>query len=144
VLADLNDPGNAGTLLRSADAFGCLGVVLGSLGADPHQPKVVRAAMGAIFRMPFTLGEPETVALAAAEAGFEIAGLSAAGESIELAVWPNRQALVAGHERHGLGRWKGICARLLAIPMRGPAESLNAAVAGSIALFQASKRPIVD
>jgi tRNA G18 (ribose-2'-O)-methylase SpoU len=50
--------------------------------------------------------------------------------------------LVIGHERHGLGRWENACDRIVGIPMAGPADSLNAAVAGSIALYEAAKRPI--
>ena len=58
LLADLNDPGNAGMLLRSAEAFGASGVVFGSLGVDPFHPKVVRGAMGALFRLPLASATP--------------------------------------------------------------------------------------
>ena len=141
ILADLNDPGNVGTLLRSAEAFGCRGVVAGELGADPYHPKVVRAAMGALFRLPIAVAGPEAMRATAARAGYEIAGLSALGEPLAGYVWPPRSGLVVGHERHGLEAWAGTCDRRLAIPMPGPAESLNAAIAGSIALYEAAKRP---
>ncbi|HKE36552.1 MAG TPA: RNA methyltransferase [Candidatus Baltobacteraceae bacterium] len=139
VLADLNDPGNAGTLLRTADAFGCRGAVAGSTGTDPYHPKVVRAAMGALFRLPVAVAQPDDVARAAAAAGFEVAGLAAKGEPLGASPLPRRAALAVGNERHGLGRWEAILSRRLAIPMLGRADSLNAAVAGSIALYEATK-----
>lgn len=58
ILADLNDPGNAGTLLRSAEAFGATAAVFGRFGVDPHHPKVVRGSMGAAFRLRLCVAEP--------------------------------------------------------------------------------------
>jgi TrmH family RNA methyltransferase len=139
LLADLNDPGNAGTLLRSAEAFAARGVIVGSLGAEPHLPKVVRSAMGALFRMPLAVAEPEGFAEAAA--GWEVTGLTAGGVPLANLEWSARTVLAVGNERHGLGRWRGLCTRHGSIPMPGQAESLNAAVAGSIALYEATKRP---
>ncbi len=144
VLADLNDPGNTGTLLRTADAFACRGAIAGTKGADPYNPKVVRAAMGAIFRLPLAVADPGEVARAAAGAGYEIAGLTAEGDPFGGTPLPLRLAVAVGNERHGLGRWEGVLNRRLAIPMRGPAESLNAAVAGSIGLYEAAKGPVLD
>jgi len=140
ILADLNDPGNTGTLLRSADAFGCRGVIAGTTGVDPYQPKVVRSAMGALFRLPISVAEPADVARAAAAAGYELAGLTAQGDPFESSALPARLGLAVGHERHGLGRWEPVLDRRLAIPMRGRTESLNAAIAGSIALYEAARR----
>lgn len=140
VLADVGDPANAGTLLRSADAFGCEGVVCGSLGVEPYHPKVVRGSMGAIFRLRLAIGEPATVAKAALAAGVRLLGLAAKGEPLANERWERPAALVVGHERHGLGRWEAGCEALLGIPMAGRAESLSAAVAGSIALYEASRR----
>ena len=140
VLADLNDPGNAGTLLRSAEAFGAAGVVFGNGGVDPFNPKVVRGAMGAIFRLELAAGDPSMVASAAAATGTEIVGLDGSGKPIETGAWAARSALVVGHERRGLGVWDTICARRIAIPMTAATESLNAAVAGSIALYEAARR----
>jgi RNA methyltransferase, TrmH family len=142
VLADLNDPGNTGTLLRTADAFACRGAVAGTSGADPYGPKVVRSAMGALFRLPVAVANPDDVARAAARAGYEIAGLTAQGAPFGAAPLPDRLAVAVGNERHGLGRWEAVLNRRLAIPMRGGAESLNAGVAGSIALYEAAKGPV--
>jgi RNA methyltransferase, TrmH family len=139
VLADLNDPANAGTLLRSADAFGCAGVLFGRLGVDPYHPKVVRGSMGAAFRLALGMADPAAAAAAAAFAGVRLLGLSAGGRPIGDESWQAPVAIVVGHERRGLGRWESLCERLLAIPMSGKTESLSAAIAGSIALYEASR-----
>jgi TrmH family RNA methyltransferase len=139
VLADVNDPANAGTLLRSADAFGCDGVVFGRLGVDPYNPKVVRASMGAIFRLPVSISDPKTLSAAAASAGVSLVGLTADGACLDRGQLNRPLAIVVGNERHGLGRWATLCERALAIPMQGRSESLSAAVAGSIALYEAGR-----
>jgi RNA methyltransferase, TrmH family len=135
VLADLNDPGNVGTLLRSAEAFGASGVVLGSLGVDPYHPKVVRGAMGSIFRLPLAVASAGEFAAAAAAAGCTVIGLAAERPSLSSLMLSGSNALVVGHERRGLGAWGTRDIILAGIPMRGPVDSLNAAVAGSIGLF---------
>lgn len=139
VLADLGDPANAGTLLRSADAFGCAGVVFGPLGVDPFHPKVVRGSMGAVFRLRIAIAQPDEVAAAAEGGGVRLLGLDARGEPFTGETWERPAAVVIGHERQGLGRWERFCDALVAVPMRGPAESLSAGVAGSIALFEATR-----
>lgn len=139
VLADVNDPANAGTVLRSADAFGCAGVVFGSAGVDPFHPKVVRGSMGAVFRLAMAVAEPAELAAAAVSSGRRMLGLSSLGTPISDEQWKPPFALVVGNERHGLGAWANLCERLLAIPMTGKTESLSAAVSGSIALYEAAR-----
>lgn len=139
LVADLGDPGNLGTLLRAAEAFGAAGAIAGDLGVDPYHPKVVRAGMGAHFRLPVATGAPEAVAAAARAAGAELVGLAAGGVELAALTWPARTVLVVGHERHGLGRWEQVCSTIAGIPMAAAAESLNAAVAGGIALYEAFK-----
>ncbi len=139
LLADLNDPGNAGTLLRSAEAFGASGVIFGSLGVDPFHPKVVRGAMGALFRLSLASAAPEEVESAARAAAVPVFGLAAVGDALASVAFPKDFILAVGHERHGLGRWEPLCTRLAGIPMRGHADSLNAGVAGSIALYEAMR-----
>lgn len=140
VLADVADPANAGTLLRSAEAFGAAGVVFGSLGVEPYHPKVVRGAMGALFRLAVAVADPPEVAAAAAGAGLRLLGLEAEGRLLSEERWERPTGLVVGNERHGLGRWASLCEGLLGIPMAGRAESLSAGVAGSIALYEATLR----
>jgi TrmH family RNA methyltransferase len=139
VLADVSDPANAGSLLRSADAFGCAGVVFGGLGVDPYHPKVVRSSMGASFRLTIAVADPPELASAAASAGFHLVGLASGGACLSAEQLERPLAIIVGNERHGLGRWEALCERVVAIPMPGQAESLSAAVAGSIALYEASR-----
>ncbi len=139
VLADVNDPSNAGTLLRSADAFGCAGVLFGRLGVDPYHPKVVRGSMGAVFRLAFSVADPPAAQEAAASAGVRVLGLAVDGRGLTPERWQAPLALVVGHERRGLGRWESLCDEIVRIPMGGRAESLSAAVAGSIALYEATR-----
>lgn len=139
LLADLNDPGNAGTLMRSAEAFGLRGVIFGGSGVQPHHPKVVRSAMGAFFRMNMAVASPTPVEAAAHKHGFSVVGSDARGEPIDRMVFPERTIIAVGQERQGLARWTSICDRLVGIRMSGQVESLNAAVAGSIMLYEASK-----
>jgi TrmH family RNA methyltransferase len=139
VLADVGDPANAGTLLRSADAFGGAGLIFGTLGVEPYHPKVVRGSMGAVFRMKLAIGDPGSVAGAADAAGARLLGLAVNGDPLSDERWEQPAGLIVGHERHGLGRWQAVCQRLVGIPMEGPAESLSAAVAGSIALYEAAR-----
>lgn len=142
VLGDLNDPANAGALLRSADAFGAAGVAFGSLGVDPFHPKVVRAAMGALFRLRIARCEPASLAGVAAAEGFAILGLRVGGAPLNAFAWPPRCALVVGHERRGLGRWEAVCGGFIGVPIAPRAESLNAAIAGSIALYEATAKSL--
>lgn len=137
LMAGIGDPGNAGTLLRSAEAFGAAGVIFGTPGVEPYNPKVVRAAMGAIFRVPVAPASPADLHRGAE--GRQMIGLAAEGEPLGGIEWSERSVVVVGSERQGLGEWKAFCSRIAAIPMAGPTESLNAAVAGSIALYEAAK-----
>jgi TrmH family RNA methyltransferase len=137
VLADVGDPGNAGTLLRTAEAFGVRGAIFGTRGTEPHNPKVVRAAMGALFRMPVGVADPGSLRAATGE--WQLTGLAAGREPLSSLRWTQHTMLLVGSERQGLGPWEPLCARFASIPMSGQAESLNAAVAGSIALYEATK-----
>lgn len=137
VLADIGDPANAGALLRSAEAFGAAAVGFGDRGVDPFHSKVVRASMGAIFRQRIGRVTPADLA-GAVRSGFAVVGLRAGGDDLSQAAWAVRTALVVGHERRGLGRWEQACGRFLGITIGAQAESLNAAIAGSIALYEAA------
>jgi TrmH family RNA methyltransferase len=135
LLAAVNDPGNAGTLLRSAEAFGAAGVLFGRGGVDPYAPKVVRAAMGSLFRLPVATVEASELGPAAAAAGRPIVATMLDGEPLAGARLPANAIVAVGNERRGvtgfLERWD----RAVRIEQAGPTESLNAAVAGSIVLY---------
>jgi TrmH family RNA methyltransferase len=128
----VGDPGNVGTLLRAADAFGA-GVALSEGCADPTGPKAVRASMGAIFRVPLCgFDEPvgKRIALVAHE-GTPLPELVAGGDVV----------LVLGAERDGLPpEVLKRCDEQVSIPQPGGGESLNVAMAGAIALYELARQ----
>ena len=142
VLDAIQDPGNLGTLLRSAVAAGAGAALLGPGCADAFSPKVLRAAMGAHFTMPileWNWGQIGDL-LSQRELPLYLAEVSA-GQRYDLVDMTQPIALLVGNEAHGPGDE----ARLLAhdgvhIPIPGDAESLNAAVAGSVLLFEAARQ----
>jgi RNA methyltransferase, TrmH family len=128
----VRDPGNVGTILRSALAFGAASVALGPDCADPYAPKAVRASMGAIFALRVA-----KVADPAELPGTRVALVARAGEPL---AGPLDQptTLVVGAEREGLpGDVVARCDRIAHIPIAS--ESLNAAVAASVALYEATR-----
>jgi TrmH family RNA methyltransferase len=126
----VGDPGNIGTLLRSADAFGA-GVALSAGCADPTGPKALRASMGAIFRVPLSgFDEP---------AGLRVALVPRGGAPLPQLELPAEVVFVLGAEREGLQ--EDVLARCdvqATIPQQG--ESLNVAMAGTVALYERSRR----
>jgi RNA methyltransferase, TrmH family len=137
VLAGLNDPGNAGTIIRSAEAFGAAGVFFGEGSVEPYHPKVVRSAMGALFRLPVARISVEELKRLPSTAHRAVLGLDAGAED-DVSALPRQSVIVVGQERAGLGAWAEACSGTRKIGMRA-GESLNAAVAASIALYEASK-----
>ncbi|MCC7493576.1 MAG: RNA methyltransferase [Fimbriimonadaceae bacterium] len=134
VLAEVRDPGNVGTLLRTADAAGA-GLVLAGGCADPLSPKVVRASAGAVVRVPWWCAKAPDVVDWLQRDGRAVLVLAAGGPSLYGAALPPTLALVVGNEGHGAGpEWAVWPTRCL--PMAAGAESLNAAVAGSLALYE--------
>ncbi|HEY0395356.1 MAG TPA: RNA methyltransferase [Candidatus Elarobacter sp.] len=138
LLAGVNDPGNAGTLVRSAEAFGARGVLFGRGGADPFSPKVIRAAMGSVFRLPVASVAADELLAAAAAAGRPVVATDLEGEDLRVVGIPPDAVLAVGNERRGVRDWLPGWDRAVRIPQRA-AESLNAAVAGSIVLYEASR-----
>lgn len=143
VLVELADPGNAGTLIRVAEASGCAGVVLTERTVDLFNPKTVRATAGAIFRVPVAVEVPIEDVLAACE-GAGVATWSTVvdgGVALELAPLAGAGALLIGSEAHGLGPATSTRSDLaLSIPMEGRVESLNAGVAGAVVMFEAARQ----
>lgn len=143
VAVDLNDPGNAGTLLRSAEASGVDLVVFAGDSVDPYNPKCVRAAAGSLFRLPVVRAVATDAALAGLRAaGVRLLGMVARGgtvyDHVDYAV---PSAVVLGSEAHGLPT--GVEAsldELVTIPMSGPTESLNVGMAGTIVCFEALRQ----
>jgi TrmH family RNA methyltransferase len=125
----VSDPGNVGTLLRSADAFGA-GVMLSEGCADPFGPKALRAAMGSTFRVPLTEFDIRNAVALVADGGEPLA-------DVEL---DRYSTFVLGAEREGLpDEILDRCAVRATIPVEG-VESLNVAMAGTITLYERSRR----
>lgn len=140
-LDGLQDPGNLGTILRTAEAFGIDGVILLEGCADAFQPKTVRAAMGSLFRQKLYRMDAGTLFSQSEALGLPVyaAALYGNPQSIEGATLKNTVVLV-GSEGHGVRQENLVrCAGSLLIPMCGKTESLNAAVAASIIMWEMRK-----
>ena len=144
---ELRDPGNAGTLLRSARAAGADGVVLCGTSVDLFNPKTVRASSGAFFRMPVAQGGPAPEVLAGI-AGWGLRRLAAVARGgADPAASDLRQpfALVVGNEAHGLDHEAlATVEGLLTIPMAAETESLNVGVATAVICFEAARQRRAD
>ena len=128
----VGDPGNLGTLLRAADAFGA-GVALSEGCADPTGPKAVRASMGSLFRVPLSgFDEP---------AGKRVALVPSGGVPLPELQFEDEIVLVLGAEREGLpADVLERCDERASIPQPGGGDSLNVAMAGAIALYEVARR----
>jgi TrmH family RNA methyltransferase len=142
VAVDVSEPGNAGTLIRLADAMGADAVVLAGLSVDPYNGKCLRASAGSIFSVP-VLEEPDVPALTSAlrEAGLTVLATTLDGEvSLDGADLTAPTAWMFGSEAHGLSPEQAALADVrVHIPMLGGAESLNVAAAASICLYQSAR-----
>lgn len=146
VLAGVQDPGNVGTILRSAEAFGSAGVVIGEGTVSPFNSKVIRASAGSIFRLPViaakAAGEMEKLSARMRKENVRsIATSSHKGTEIDQARLTGPCAVFIGSEGSGLPR--DLIARvdeLVAIPQTAQVESLNAGVAGSIVLYESARQ----
>lgn len=138
VLDGVQDPGNVGTILRTADAFDCDGVFLVNACADLYNPKTARATMGAIFRREaYTVTAEELFALLR-KSGVPLHGTALRDDTVPLAEADLARAAVAiGSEGRGLSQQVlDECAKTLKIPMNPRCESLNAAIAATVVLWE--------
>jgi TrmH family RNA methyltransferase len=143
VLHEVRDPGNAGTVLRSADAAGASGVVFAGDSVDPYNPKAVRASAGSIFHVPVVRASSTTEALAALRVrGFSIVAMDTLGEQdLFDATLPGPAAFVFGNEARGLpDEIVGRADVRVRVPHAGRAESLNLAAAATVCLFEWVRR----
>jgi RNA methyltransferase, TrmH family len=149
VIAGLQDPGNLGTILRSAEAFGSAGVILGEGTVSAFNSKVVRASAGSVFRLPIVHGSSDTAAAKLENAVEElrsqsvrlIATSSHKGTPLDQADLKAPAAIFFGNEGSGLPR--DLMAKMdevIAIPHAPQVESLNAGVAASIVLYEAARQ----
>ncbi|HEV7899581.1 MAG TPA: RNA methyltransferase [Planosporangium sp.] len=141
-------PGNIGTLIRSADAFGASGVIITGHAADPYDPKAVRASTGSLFAVPVVRAASHrevvdwVTSLRERQLPVEIVGTDESGD-IDVADHDlaGPKLVLIGNETHGLSSaWRQACDQMVRIPISGAASSLNAATAATVVLYEAARQ----
>ena len=144
ILEEVRDPGNAGTIIRAADAAGADGVIFSGRSVDLYNPKVVRASTGSIFHLPVAVGaELSTVLERARSAGLQIIAADIKGEDLLAArqngVLERPTAWLFGNEARGLSDEQLAAAdHVITVPIYGRAESMNLATAASVCLYESA------
>lgn len=135
----IQDPGNMGTIIRTADAAGVKGVILSEGTVDVYNPKVVRSTMGSLFHLPvFKVQEGRRFLFAMQKEGWNVIAADLSGEEAYFKYkYGERTIIVVGNEANGISpEILGIADKIVYIPIVGKAESLNAAVAASIMVYE--------
>lgn len=143
ILEDIQDPGNLGTIFRTAEAAGADGVIMSSRTADIYNPKTIRSTMGAVYRVPFLYAKDlSSMIKLLQEKGTEVyAAHLGADRFYDAYDYQKSTAFLIGNEANGLRDETADCAdALIGIPMEGKVESLNAAVASSVLLYEAYRQ----
>ncbi|MBT5774113.1 MAG: RNA methyltransferase [Dehalococcoidia bacterium] len=137
-LTAVADPGNLGTILRTADAIGARGIILVEDSADPWAPTAMRASTGAIFTRHLVRAEWSAFVAWTREQNVTLVGATDDAETpYRGADYGSRTVLLMGSEREGLSKvQRQVCHQLVAIPMRGQVDSLNLGVAASLVLYE--------
>ena len=141
VLDRIQDPGNLGTIVRTGEAAGITGIIMSSSTADIYNPKVIRSTMGSIYRVPFAIVAdlPKAVDILR-EDGITCFAAHLKGELYNSGTLTKDCALLIGNEANGLSDEVANKAdKLIKIPMAGKVESLNAAIATSILMYEATR-----
>jgi len=140
VLDGVQDPGNTGTILRTAAALGAAATLALPGTVDVWNAKVIRSSMGSHFRHPVLNTTEEELANLLRREGIELWGAAAGGEPLDGSPAPLKLAIAVGNEGAGLSSTvRGLASRTIAVPIGGEAESLNVAVAAGIILYELSK-----
>ncbi|MGP3999731.1 TrmH family RNA methyltransferase [Streptomyces sp. 8N706] len=146
VLANVRDPGNAGTVLRCADAAGADAVVLTDASVDLYNPKAVRASVGSLFHLPVAVGVPvEQAVQGLQKAGVRIVAADGAGErdldtELDEGVLGRPTAWIFGNEAWGLPEeTRALADTVVRVPIHGKAESLNLATAAAVCLYASAR-----
>ncbi|CAM3232456.1 23S rRNA methyltransferase [Nocardioides dubius] len=146
VCADVRDPGNAGTVIRTADAAGAAGVVLAGNSVDPHHPRTVRASVGSIFHLPISrVADPAAAVAQAHAAGLQVLAADGAGEvdldeAADTGLLTAPTAWLFGNEAWGLpDELAALADHRVRIPIHGRAESLNLATAAALCLYASAR-----
>lgn len=140
---EIQDPGNLGTMIRSADASGATGIILSKGTVDPYNPKVVRSSMGSIFRVPIIETDDLRETLKELKSkGIRVVGSTlSAGKSHWNVDLTGKIAMLIGNEGSGISNEiLSLCDLSVKIPIFGKAESLNAAMASAILLYEAARQ----
>ena len=142
IAANLQDPGNLGTLIRSAEAFGATQLLTTGQTVSPWNQKSIRASAGSVFRLPMLLGQTTQHLAMLKQSGIKIFAAVAENASLFTAASLDQPcALLIGNEGAGLSaELLTLADEKLTIPMPGKIESLNAAIAGSLLLYEASRQ----
>lgn len=137
-LDQVADPGNLGTIMRTANAVGCRGLILLGSSTDPHDPTAVKASMGTVFSLALVKSDWDAFRQWQKANQVGLVGTSDAAETDYQAIhYPRPLILLMGSERHGLPtEMIAACGSVVRIPMQGRADSLNLAVATSIMLYE--------
>jgi len=131
ILDQISDPGNLGTLFRSALGLGFTGIILTEKSVDPFNDKALRSAKGATFLIPFVHMQKEKITPFLSSSTFFVADLT--GNDIKNVSFAPPLALILSHESLGAGFWKN--AQTIKIPMKNKVDSLNVATSGSILMY---------
>lgn len=143
LLEDIRDPGNLGTMIRTAEGAGITGVIMNASCVDIYNPKVIRSTMGSIYRVPFFYTEDFISSLnEIKKQGIHIFAAHLMGSDYDsLESFRKRCALLIGNEANGLSKEASNMAdSLIKIPMAGKVESLNAAVAAAILMYEVARQ----
>lgn len=143
VLEDMQDPGNLGTLFRTGEAAGVDGILMSRRTVDIYNPKTIRATMGSVYRVPFAYVEDISAAIDfLRQKGITVYAAHLGGERFyDACDYTGGTAFLIGNEANGLRKETALCAdECLKIPMQGQVESLNAAVAASILMYEAYRQ----
>ena len=139
LLEDVQDPGNVGTLIRTADALGISCVFLSPQCADPFSPKTLRASMGSVYHLPVYVADIPAALRALAAQGYTCLCGHLKGSEVLPPKTP-KMALLVGNEGNGVTDASAALCYPYRLPMPGKAESLNAAVFGAIMLYELTKQ----
>jgi TrmH family RNA methyltransferase len=137
VLDGLQDPGNAGTIVRAAEAFAATGAIFLKGSVSPHNPKTLRASAGSLFRLPHVFGaEAAAVHRAGVQLLAAVAGAPRAATAVDLSA---PCSLIIGNEAHGVGPELRRASTEISVPTTG-VESLNAAIAAAVLMYEARRQ----
>ena len=141
IAVNLQDPGNLGTIVRSALAFGATGLLTSPGTVSPWNQKTMRASAGAVFRLPLATAGPDEIELLQQQGIRLLATVKDSATPLHQTDLTQPTALLIGNEGAGLSAdWLRLADQRITIPNPGPVESLNAAVAASILLYESSRQ----